>query len=100
MWLKKKCNKFPKGTLWQRGYFVSTIGLNENQIKKYIENQSYHQVALVRGSLTFQQKPPSFLSDRRAQGEATSLMLVAFTECICTMKKFSEYYLLSFVTLF
>lgn len=60
MWLKKKCNKFPKGTLWQRGYFVSTIGLNENQIKKYIENQSHHQVALVQGSFTFQQKPPSF----------------------------------------
>ena len=26
-------------SFWSRGYFVSTVGLNEDQIKKYIENQ-------------------------------------------------------------
>ena len=42
-WIKKKTKKFPKGTLWARGYFVSTIGLNEHQIKNYITNQHHHQ---------------------------------------------------------
>ena len=46
MWLKKKTKKFPKGTLWARGYFVSTIGGNEHQIKNYINNQRHHQVEM------------------------------------------------------
>lgn len=48
MWIKKKTKKFPQGTLWARGYFVSTIGLNEHQTKNYILNQSHHQVELVQ----------------------------------------------------
>ncbi len=36
--------KFPKGSLWARGYFVSTIGINEFAIRKYIQNQSNRQV--------------------------------------------------------
>lgn len=43
-WLKKKTKKFPRGTLWARGYFVSTIGINEEQIKNYIRNQHHHQI--------------------------------------------------------
>ena len=31
---------YPKGNIWSVGYFVSTVGLNEEQIKKYIERQS------------------------------------------------------------
>jgi putative transposase len=31
---------FRKGNLWSVGYFVSTVGLNEDQIRKYIEKQS------------------------------------------------------------
>lgn len=27
-WIKKKTKKFPPGSLWARGYFVSTIGLD------------------------------------------------------------------------
>ena len=27
------------GSIWSVGYFVSTIGLNEEAIKKYIANQ-------------------------------------------------------------
>lgn len=42
-WLKKKTKKLPKGTLWCRGYFISTIGINEVQVKKYIENQDKHR---------------------------------------------------------
>lgn len=42
-WIKKKTKKFPPGTLWCRGYFVSTLGLNEIVISKYIENQKRYQ---------------------------------------------------------
>ena len=31
---------YEDGTLWSVGYFVSTVGLNEENIKKYIERQS------------------------------------------------------------
>jgi putative transposase len=43
-WIKKKTKKFPQGTLWARGYFVSTIGGNEYQIKNYIKNQDHHRI--------------------------------------------------------
>ena len=51
MWLKKKTKKFPQGTLWARGYFVSTIGANEHQIKNYINDQSPHQIELIQPKL-------------------------------------------------
>ena len=50
-WLKKKTNKFPKGTLWTRGYFVTTTGLNEHAVKHYINNQHHHQIYLVQKKL-------------------------------------------------
>ena len=28
-WIKKKTKKFPPGSFWARGYFVSTIGIQE-----------------------------------------------------------------------
>ena len=31
---------FHRGNMWSAGYFVSTVGLNEEQIRKYIERQS------------------------------------------------------------
>lgn len=31
---------YPKRRMWSVGYFVSTVGLNEEQIKRYIEKQS------------------------------------------------------------
>lgn len=43
-WIKKKTKKFPKGAIWARGYFVSTLGINEFAVKKYIENQQHHQI--------------------------------------------------------
>ncbi len=33
-----------KDGIWSVGYFSSTIGLNESQIKKYIEWQSKHDM--------------------------------------------------------
>jgi putative transposase len=43
-WLKKKTKKFPKGVLWGRGYFVSTVGADEIAVRNYVRNQSHHQV--------------------------------------------------------
>lgn len=45
-WLKKKTKKFPRGALWCRGYFVSTVGADEMAIKRYINDQSHHRVDL------------------------------------------------------
>ena len=55
-WIKKKTKKFPKGALWQRGYFVSTTGMNEHQIRNYIKNQHHHQVELEQLKFKFWQK--------------------------------------------
>jgi len=52
-WLKKKTKKFPLGSLWSAGYFVSTIGLNEFVIKRYVENQQHHQADLVQRKIPF-----------------------------------------------
>lgn len=41
-WIKKKTKKFPKGTLWERGYYVSTIGLDEHMVRNYVANQHVH----------------------------------------------------------
>ena len=39
-WIKKKNgNKIPPGNFWCRGYFVTTIGVNEIAIKTYINTQ-------------------------------------------------------------
>jgi putative transposase len=43
-WLKKKTKRFPQGNLWARGYFVSTIGINEQVIINYIKNQDHKRV--------------------------------------------------------
>jgi putative transposase len=47
-WLKRRTNKFPPGTLWQRGYYVSTLGINEVAVKRYIENQWHHQIEMPK----------------------------------------------------
>ncbi len=45
-WIKKKNKKFNKlchqGSFWARGYFVSTIGIDEEIIKRYVRHQSNH----------------------------------------------------------
>jgi len=45
-WLKKKTNKFPPGALWERGYFVSTVGVDAIAIKRYVDNQHLHHAEL------------------------------------------------------
>jgi putative transposase len=45
-WLKKKIrnrqNLYDKGSLWARGYFVSTVGIDEYIIKRYVRHQEKH----------------------------------------------------------
>ena len=38
--------KFGNRHFWAEGYYVSTVGLNEATIKKYIEEQEKHDIAL------------------------------------------------------
>jgi len=33
-WIKKKTKKFPPGSIWARGYFISTLGINEFQVRE------------------------------------------------------------------
>jgi putative transposase len=47
-WLKKKTKKIPKGSFWARGYFISTLGINEMTVRKYIEHQKHHQTNLPK----------------------------------------------------
>ena len=47
-WLKKKVKKIPPGSFWCRGYYVSTIGIDEMKIKNYINNQDHHRVEMPK----------------------------------------------------
>ena len=37
----KYCKKYWKKNFWSRGYYVSTLGLDENTVKEYIRKQQY-----------------------------------------------------------
>jgi putative transposase len=39
-----KQNNFSEEAFWARGYFVSTVGLDENMIREYIRNQEKNDV--------------------------------------------------------
>jgi len=45
-WLRKKYKKLKRAcgahSLWARGYYVSTIGLEEWQVRKYVRHQQEH----------------------------------------------------------
>lgn len=45
-WMKKKIKRahglYEKESLWARGYFVSTIGLDEMIIRRYVKHQHHH----------------------------------------------------------
>ena len=38
--------KFGNRHFWAEGYYVSTVGLNEATIRKYIKNQESHDIAM------------------------------------------------------
>lgn len=45
-WLKKKIKRkhgiYERQSLWARGYFVSTIGMDEHVIRRYVKHQHHH----------------------------------------------------------
>ena len=47
-WIKKKTKKLPKGSLWAKGYFVSTVGVDEMTIQNYVKHQEHHQVHIQK----------------------------------------------------
>ncbi|MCX6743550.1 MAG: IS200/IS605 family transposase [Candidatus Parcubacteria bacterium] len=47
-WIKKKTKKIPKGSFWARGYYASTVGLDETKVRNYVKNQEHHQVELPK----------------------------------------------------
>ncbi len=50
--------KYGNRHFWAEGYYVSTVGLNEATIKKYIEEQETHDIALDK--LTTRDKEDPF----------------------------------------
>ena len=42
---------------WAEGYYVSTVGLNEATIKKYIQEQEKHDIALDKLSVKKYENP-------------------------------------------
>ena len=60
MMLEKHVNlkyKFGNRHFWAEGYFVSSVGLNEATIKKYIEGQEEHDIALDKLSVKEYEDP-------------------------------------------
>ncbi|MBQ7883382.1 MAG: IS200/IS605 family transposase [Phascolarctobacterium sp.] len=49
--------KFGNRHFWAEGYYVSTVGLNEATIKKYIEEQEKHDIALDKLSVREYEDP-------------------------------------------
>ena len=50
-------NKFGNRHFWAEGYYVSTVGLNESTIRKYIEDQEKHDIALDKLSVKEYEDP-------------------------------------------
>ncbi|MBN1585651.1 transposase [Candidatus Uhrbacteria bacterium] len=50
-WIRKKTKKLPSGPLWERGYFVSTVGVSEMAVRNYVQNQHTHHAEATRMSL-------------------------------------------------
>ena len=53
MWIKKKTKKFPQGTFWARGYFVNTVGLDEDMIRRYVKYQEEEEKRDEENSVEF-----------------------------------------------
>ena len=49
--------KFGNRHFWEKGYYVSTVGLNEATIKKYIQEQEKHDIALGKLSVKEYEDP-------------------------------------------
>jgi putative transposase len=50
---------FSGENFWARGYFVSTIGLDEEEVKRYIREQEKEDERLDQLKLDFEDRSPS-----------------------------------------
>ena len=50
-------HEFGNRHFWSEGYYVSTVGLNEATIRKYIQEQEAHDVALDKLSVKEYEDP-------------------------------------------
>ena len=49
--------KFGNRKFWAEGYYVSTVGLNESTVKKYIQEQEKHDMAIDKLSVKEYEDP-------------------------------------------
>ena len=58
-WCERSANQLMISLLldWAEGYYVSTVGLNEATIKKYIQEQEKHDIAMDKLSVKEYEDP-------------------------------------------
>ena len=49
--------KYGNRHFWAEGYYVSTVGINESTVKKYIQDQEKHDIALDKLSVREREDP-------------------------------------------
>ena len=54
-----KRRNFTGESFWARGYYVSTVGLDEESVRQYIQHQEQEDERLEQLNLCHQGKPPS-----------------------------------------
>ena len=73
--------KFGNRHFWAEGYYVSTVGLNEATIKKYIQEQESHDIAMDKLSVKEYEDPFKGCDESRAlrleQSESQRLYTLA-----------------------
>jgi len=50
---------FTGENFWARGYFVSTVGLDEEVVRRYIRDQQEEDARLEQLNMTYEEQPPS-----------------------------------------
>lgn len=62
-WLKKKIKRtkgiYEDRSLWARGYFVSTIGMDEQVIRRYVKHQNHHNEVEQPSLFNYLTLPPA-----------------------------------------
>ena len=54
-----KRRNFTGENFWARGYYASTVGLDEDSVRKYIRNQEEDDERLEQLNIYDQRRPPS-----------------------------------------
>ena len=65
--------KFGNRHFWSEGYYVSTVGLNDATVAKYIREQEMHDIAMDKKSTQIHsQKQSNRHTNKKKQGERNS----------------------------